>query len=128
MRARILVTVAAVLGISAAVAVAMGRSIQSAPQAYAGGVILALAVGLGVFLIVTSSQMTVLEQLKVGLQRFTAKDFHARLPFTRHTPTQGLVAHFNALGELLCAEKVDSDQREHLLKTIIDSAQASPFA
>jgi PAS domain S-box-containing protein len=122
LRGRILAAVVTVLVIAAAIAVAVSRAVDSAAVAYGSAIALALGAGLTSFLALAGGQLATVERVRTGLGRFAGKDFEARVDVSEHAMADGLAAEFNALGELLRAEKVDVEQREHLLRTIIDAA------
>jgi nitrogen fixation/metabolism regulation signal transduction histidine kinase len=113
---------ATILVVAAAAAVAVARSVSSAPLAYVAGVLIALLVGSAVFFLVAGDDLATVDRVRAGLRRFALRDFEARIPTTEDSLAEGIAAEFNALGELLRSERIDVEQRERLLRTIIDAA------
>jgi PAS domain S-box-containing protein len=113
---------ATVVVVVAAISVAIGRAVDGAGIAYGAAIVLALVAGLAVFLLATGQQLATIDQVRSGLRRFATRDFDARVSVPEDALAEGMAAEFNALGELLRAEKTDADQRERLLRTIIDAA------
>ena len=121
LRIRILTAVTMALMLAAALAVAVSRNLESAAAAYAGAVGLGLGAGIGIFLIAAGSQLAVVDRVRDGLRRFAQRDYEPR---TRASSSMvsSMEAELNALGELLRAERTDVEQRERMLRTLIDAA------
>ncbi len=91
-------------------------------MAYTLGIALSVTVGLLGFVLLVGGRLVAIDRVRAGLRRFAQKDYDARIEPGATSLAEGLVAEFNALGELLRSEQTDVEQRERMLRTLIDAA------
>lgn len=90
--------------------------------AWAGGLLLALAVVLLLLRPVTASLGRSLKAVESGLMNFRDGDFSISLALRRHDPLGQLAGLYNEVGEILRRERAHIYQRELLLDTVIQSS------
>lgn len=111
-----------IASVAAGVAVSLLQWMEPGPTAIAASIASGTVVGVLLFQLAAGHQLRMVDQVRAGIRRFASRDFDARVDVSERAPAGGIVAEFNALGELLRAERIDGEQRERLLRTIIDAA------
>jgi len=121
-RARLLTTLLVMLAAASAFSVAISHAMSSTQLAYLASVGLALVAGVVAYRFTLEPMLRSIDQVRGGLRRFAQKDWTARVEPSPPDMATGIVAELNALGELLRSEQTDLEQREQLLRTIIEAA------